>query len=357
MPQDRHCSGVLIVTKNSFGKAGRKISEIKTSGKQHFMKETIMTERSADMKKLTIVVSVYNEESALQRFYDALRPQTECLAAGGIGCEILFVNDGSKDSSLDILRGFAAADAQVRVISFSRNFGHEAAMLAGIDNAEGDHIICMDADLQHPVECIPEICGKFAEGYDVVSMVRTSNRDAGIAKNVAGGIFYWLINAISDTRMERNASDFFGISRRVAEVLRTEYRERVRFIRAYVQNVGFRKTSIQYAAAERVAGESKYSLSGLFRLSMNTIMCFSDAPLKAGIYAGVVAIILGFIMTIYTIVTWIRRGAPSGYATIVVLLCFMFGVLFLMVGIIGEYVSVLFAEVKARPIYIIEEKI
>jgi len=230
-------------------------------------------------------------------------------------------------------------------------------MLAGIDNATGDHIICMDADLQHPVECITQIYGKFKEGYDVVSMVRTGNKDAGFTKNVTSGIFYWLINVISDTKMERNASDFFGISKRVADVLRSEYRERVRFVRAYVQNVGFNKTTIEYEAAQRVAGESKYSLTRLFKLSMNTIMCFSDAPLKAGIYAGAFAIILGIIMAIYTIVTWIKRGAPSGYATIVVLLCFMFGVLFLMVGIIGEYVSVLFAEVKSRPIYIIEEKI
>jgi len=315
-----------------------------------------MNDKITEINKLSIVVSVYNEESALQRFYDAVKPQMEAIAAAGTDYELLFVNDGSRDASLDILRGLNAEDAHVHVVSFSRNFGHEAAMLAGIDNAEGDHIICMDSDLQHPVECIPKICEKFAEGYDVVSMVRTSNRDAGVVKNVTSGIFYWLINAVSDTKMQRNASDFFGISRRVAEVLRTEYRERVRFVRAYVQNVGFNRTGIEYDAAERVAGESKYSITGLFKLSMNTIMCFSDAPLKVGIYAGVIAIILGIIMAIYTIITWISRGAPSGYATIVVLLCFMFGVLFLMVGIIGEYVSVLFAEIKSRPIYIIEEK-
>jgi len=309
------------------------------------------------IEKLTIVVSVYNEESALQRFYDAVRPQLEALAAAGTDHELLFVNDGSRDGSLDILRRFAAEDEKAHVISFSRNFGHEAAMLAGIDNAEGDHIICMDADLQNPVECIPQICEKFNEGYDVVNMVRSSNKDAGVVKNVTSGFFYWLINLISDTKIERNASDFFGISLRVAKVLREDYRERVRFVRAYVQNVGFNKTALQFEAADRVAGQSKYSFIQLFRMSMDTIMCFSDAPLKVGIYAGIIAILLGIIVAIYTIVTWISVGAPNGYATIVVLLCFMFGVLFLMVGIIGEYVSVLFTEVKSRPIYIIEEKI
>jgi len=273
-----------------------------------------------------------------------------------IDYEVLFVNDGSTDRSKDIIKKFVNECEKVHFISFSRNFGHEAAMLAGIDNATGDHIICMDADLQNPVECIPGICEAFENGCDVVSMVRKSNRDAGLVKNITSGIFYGLINAVSETKLERNASDFFGISDRVAQVLRSDYRERVRFIRAYVQNVGFNKTVLEYDAADRVAGQSKYSLKKLFKLSMNTIMCFSDAPLKAGIYAGAVAILFGIVMTIYTIVMWVKRGAPSGYATIIVLLCFMFGVLFLMVGIIGEYVSVLFAEVKGRPIYIVEEK-
>ena len=303
-------------------------------------------------KKLSVVVSVFNEEGVLQKFYDAVKP---CLDDLKMNYGLMFVDDGSNDSSLDIIRGLAGSDSHVEGISFSKNFGHEAAMLAGIDRADGDFIICMDADLQHPVEQIPRMLESFAGGADVISMIRTSNKDAGVIKNITSSGFYFIINALSENEMDKNASDFFGISKRVAEILRTDYRERVRFIRGYIQNVGFRKDKLEYKAADRAAGKSKYSLSRLFRFSMNTIICFSDAPLKLGIYAGAFAVLMGIIMTVYTIVTWIREGAPSGYATIIVLLCFMFGVLFFMVGIIGAYISVLFKEIKGRPIYIIEE--
>ncbi len=303
---------------------------------------------------LSVVVSVYNEEAALPDFYRACSAQLREL---GCGYEMLFVNDGSRDASLSILKGLAEQDGHVALVSFSRNFGHEAAMIAGIDHARGDLIVCMDADLQHPVETLPEILGKYREGYDVISMARTKNKDAGLIKNVTSSAFYWLINAMSDSKMEKNASDFFGISRRVAEVLKKDYRERVRFLRGYVQNVGFRKTVLEYEAADRVAGRSKYSIRKLMRFSLNTIMCFSSAPLRLGIYAGAVAALLGFVMAVYTVISWASVGTPNGYATIIVLLCFMFAVLFFMIGIIGEYISVLFEEVKGRPVYIVEETV
>lgn len=303
---------------------------------------------------LSVIVSVFNEENVLQIFYDAVKP---CLDGLGESYELVFVNDGSTDNSKEILKGFAHNDHKVRVISFSRNFGHEAAMLAGIDNSNGDFIICMDSDLQHPVDCIPEILEKLKCGNDVISMVRTKNHAAGAIKNVSSKAFYSIINKMGNTHLEKNASDFYGISARVADVLRSDYRERVRFIRGYIQNIGFKKDRIEYEAGDRAGGRSKYSFGKLLRFSMDTIVCFSDAPLKFGIYAGIFAIIIGIIMTIYTIITWVREGAPNGYATIVVLMCFMFGVLFLLVGIIGMYISVIFREMKRRPIYIIEETV
>ena len=305
------------------------------------------------MSKLSIVVSVYNEEAALPHFYE----EASGVLAAFPSYELIFVNDGSADGSMEILRKLAADDSHVKVVSFSRNFGHEAAMIAGIDHAAGDGIICMDADLQHPVTCIPEIAAKFAEGYDVINMIRKSNKSAGAVKNLTSWGFYKVINSMSSSKIEENASDFFGISAQVADILRNDYRERVRFLRGYVQTVGFRKCNLKYTAAERVAGSSKYSIRKLIRFSMNTIMCFSDAPLRLGIYAGIIAVILGIVMAVYTIVTWASRGTPSGYATIICLMCFMFSVLFFMVGIIGEYISVLFAEVKGRPIYIVGETI
>lgn len=301
-------------------------------------------------KKLSVVVSVYNEEQALPMFYQTTKPILELL---DWDYELLFVNDGSSDDSLKLLEILAADDPKVKVVGFSRNFGHEAAMIAGIDYADGDAVVCMDADLQHPPECLPEIVRKLEEGYGVISMVRVSNTSAGILKNITSAAFYKLINTLSDVKFEANASDFFAVSRQAADVLRTNYREKVRFLRGYVQNIGFRKTTIPYEAHERVAGESKYSIRKLFAFSMNTIMCFSNLPLKLGIYAGIFAALLGVAVMIYTLFT--RQGAPSGYATIVMLICFMFAILFMIVGIIGEYIAILFSELKDRPVYIVEK--
>lgn len=298
---------------------------------------------------ISVVVSVYNEEKALEEFY---RETKQVLKGLAWDHELIFVNDGSGDRSLELLEALAARDPQVKVVSFSRNFGHEAAMIAGMDHSRGDGIVCMDADLQHPPECIPEIIARFEEGFEVISMVRTRNESAGWVKNVTSSGFYWLINHISDVHFEPNASDFFAVSRHVAQVLKDNYRERVRFLRGYVQNVGFKKTAIQYEARPRVAGESKYSIRKLFIFSVNTILCFSNMPLKLGIYAGIFSALLGVSVMIYTLFT--RQGAPSGYATIVVLICFMFAMLFVIVGIIGEYIAILFTELKDRPIYIVE---
>ena len=298
---------------------------------------------------LSVVVSVYNEEKALEDFY---REATGVLKGIAWEYELIFVNDGSGDQSLSILERLAAGDSNVKVVSFSRNFGHEAAMIAGLDYSRGDGIICMDADLQHPPECIPGILECFERGYEVINMVRTRNNTAGLVKNITSSGFYWLINHISDVHFEANASDFFAISRHVAQVLKENYREKVRFLRGYVQNVGFKKTTIEYEARARVAGESKYSIKKLFVFSINTILCFSNMPLKLGIYAGIFSALLGLLVMIYTLFT--RRGAPSGYATIVVLICFMFAMMFVIIGIIGEYIAILFTELKDRPIYIVD---
>ncbi len=303
-------------------------------------------------KLLSVVVSVYNEEESLRAFYgktsDVLRDLPEEW-----DYEILFVNDGSSDGSGEILKFFADSDRHVKVVTFSRNFGHEAAMTAGIDYAKGDGIICMDADLQHPPEEIPKIVEKLDEGYEIVMMVRLKNKSAGLIKNVTSSGFYWLINKLSDVRLEPNASDFFAIDKKAADVLRKDYRERVRFLRGFVQSIGFKTATIEYEAAERAGGESKYNIRKLFRFSINTLLCFSDVPLRLGMYSAAGAILIGVIMAVYTVYTWITYGAPSGYATIVVLMCFMFAVLFFIVGIMGQYIGILFKEIKDRPVYIV----
>ncbi|SDB56141.1 dolichol-phosphate mannosyltransferase [Pseudobutyrivibrio sp. YE44] len=310
-------------------------------------------------KKISIVVSVYNEELGLQQFYDHTTPILQQAHENtGWDYELIFVNDGSKDTSLEILKEFAAQDEKVAVINFAANRGHEAAMIAGIDYAAGDGIVCMDADLQHPPESIPDIIKKFDEGYDVISMIRTARDDAGIIKRITSAAFYKVMNALSGkTKFENNSSDFFAISRRVAKVLRQDYRERVRFLRGYVQNVGFKKTTLEFRAQARVAGESNYNIKSLIKLSLNAICNFSDAPLKMGIYAGVFSILAAIILLIYSIVQYFLNKQPAGYSTIIVVLCVMFGVLFIILGFISEYLAIIFAEVKSRPIYIVDSVI
>lgn len=302
--------------------------------------------------KISIVVSVYNEEKVLKDFYqESMHILTTCKW----DYEYIFVNDGSSDNSLQILNDFAEKNPAVKVVSFSRNFGHEAAMIAGIDYSQGDGIICMDADLQHPVELIPDIIEKFENGYEIICMERLENKSAGILKNITSTIFYKVLNMISSIEFQRNASDFFAIQRNVASILKKEYREKMRFLRGYIQSVGFKKGSIKYIAKERRAGESKYSLKKLFKFAINALVSFSDLPLKIGGLAGIFSAMLGLTLAIYTIFSKIIYGTPAGYATIIILLCFMFSILFLLLGIIGEYIGVIFAEVKQRPIYIVKE--
>lgn len=303
-------------------------------------------------KKISVVVSVYNEELSLNRFYQTTSGVLEsCIW----DYELIFVNDGSADGSIELLKGFAEKNEKVKVVDFSRNFGHEAAMIAGIDHATGDGIVCMDADLQHPPESIPDIITKFEEGYEVISMIRTKNADAGLIKRITSGAFYKVLNMMSPIKFENNSSDFFALTRPVADVLRKDYREKIRYLRGYVQSVGFRKTTLEFEARKREAGESKYSIRKLLKFSMDALCSFSDLPLKLGMYSGLFVALCGFILMIVTIVNKIVNGAPAGYSTIIVVLCFMFAVVLMVIGIIGEYIAVLFAEIKDRPIYIVRK--
>ena len=303
-------------------------------------------------KKISVVVSCYNEELSLNKFYEET---AKILQECSWDYELIFVNDGSVDSSFSILGEIAKKDSRVLVVNFARNFGHEAAMIAGIDYSTGDGIVCMDADLQHPPESIVEIISKFEEGYDVISMVRTENKDVGIVKKVTSFAFYKVLNMISPVKFESNASDFFAVSKKVAKVLRNEYREKVRYLRGYVQSVGFNKTVLEFRARKREAGKSKYNIRKLIKFSVNAICSFSDLPLKMGVYSGVGVGVLGIVLMLYTLINKFINGAPGGYTTIVATLCFLFAVNLFVIGIIGQYIAVLFAEVKNRPIYIVSQ--
>ena len=305
--------------------------------------------------KISIVVSVYNEEKVLEYFYKKLNNSIHTI--NNYSFEILFVNDGSVDNSRRILSELSIHDNRIKVINFSKNFGHEAAMIAGIDKASGNFIICMDSDLQHPPQVIKEILNKIEEGYEIINLVRISNKKEKLWKRLSSKVFYKLINIISHVKFEPNASDFFMISQKVADIFRNNYREKIRFLRGYIQMVGFKKTTINFHAEERFAGESKYSATSLIKFAIGVIFTFSNLPLRLGLYTSFISFIIGLSISIYTIYMKLSGNySPDGYTTIVVLLSFFFSILFLIIGIIGEYLRMIFEESKERPIYIVESK-
>lgn len=308
------------------------------------------------MSLLSIVVSVYNEEDNLERFLEVTSGVLrDSMPKNEWDYELIFVNDGSTDKSREILDGFAGANKHCRVIHFSRNFGHEAAMIAGIDYAKGDFIVCMDADLQNPPELLPQMLNKFCEGSDIVLMARAQNKDAGLMKKLTSGLFYGVLNFLSGVKFERNVSDFFGISKRAADVLRKDYREKNRYLRGYIQQIGFSKTVMEYVAPERFAGESKYTMKSLFRIAMNTLNCFSVTPMRVGAVTAGISLVMTVVSLAYYIGFYAANGYGSGTALLCSMITFLFSLLFLLLGTIGEYLGMLMLELKGRPIYIIED--
>jgi len=306
------------------------------------------------MKYLSLVISVYNEEESLVPFYNEL---SKVLSEIEKEVEVIFVNDGSCDKSFEILKSLAEKDKRLFIINFSRNFGHEAAMIAGIDYSKGKNIACLDADLQHPPHYILDMLQKMEEGSDIVNMVRIDREDGGLIKKLTSNLFYWVTNKMLKAHLEPNASDFFMISSRVADQLRNNYRERARFLRGFIQIIGFNRTSIEFKAPKRVAGESKYSLFKLISLSLQAVSTLSKVPLKIGLWFGSLFAIFSIIIAIYSLIMWIVDTPVSGYTTLVILICAMFSINFIVLGIIGEYIGFLFDEAKKRPIYVVMDEV
>jgi dolichol-phosphate mannosyltransferase len=303
---------------------------------------------------VSVVVSVYNEEACIASSYTEFN---KVLSELQETYELIFVNDGSVDDTLSILQTIVERDEHVRLINFSRNFGHESAMLAGIDYARGNAIICMDSDLQHPPVKIPEMIELWKNGFDVVNMVRLERKDATLMNKITSKCFYKFINSISDAKLAENASDFFLISRNVAEVLRKDFRERTRFLRGLIQLVGYNRTTLEYVAQERTAGKSHYSFFKLLKLSFSAISSFSKIPLQLGIFAGIVFGCISLILIIYSLVMWFLNTPVSGYTTLVVFMSAFASVQMFVIGIIGQYMGYIFDEIKGRPIYIVKEVI
>jgi dolichol-phosphate mannosyltransferase len=271
--------------------------------------------------------------------------------------EVIFINDGSKDMTESIVKEYCLNDAHLKLISFSRNFGHQTAITAGMDNAKGDAVIVMDADLQDPPEVVLQLISKYEEGYDVVYAIRSKRKGETFFKKLTAKIFYRFLRNMCEVDIPIDTGDFRLISRQVCDVLKG-LTERNRYVRGLVSWVGFKQTGIYYEREERFAGETKYPLKKMLKLSMDGITSFSTKPLKMTKWIGLVMAALGFI---YALVIIIQKLAgiqmQTGWASTIVIILLIGGIQLIMLGITGEYIARIFDESKNRPLYIIKEKV
>ncbi|MDO8564854.1 MAG: glycosyltransferase family 2 protein [bacterium] len=308
------------------------------------------------MRTLTVIAPVYNEEEVIADFYRELRKEVDTLS--GYTTTLLFVVGRGSDRTLPILKELAATDTKLQVLYLSARFGHQMQLLAGIDHADADAVIMMDSDLQHPPSVLKELIAEYEKGNDVVYTVRGTPPDQSFYRKWCSDIFYWFLNKISDVRIHSNAADFRLISRRVADILRKEIRERNLFLRGIIPWIGFNQAAVRFNGRPRGAGTSKYSLSRLITFGLSGVVSFSRKPLRVTILAGLIFALFGFAYALFTVVQFLfLKQLPTGYATLVVLLSVFGGLQLLFLGIIGEYIGAIFDEVKGRPHYIVDEKI
>jgi dolichol-phosphate mannosyltransferase len=303
---------------------------------------------------LDIIVSAYNEAASLPAFHVEATRLVAHLAAEGTDATIVYVNDGSIDESAGLLDRFAA-EPGVRVLHLSRNFGHEAAMLAGLDDCDADHAVFLDADLQHPPEVVRRAMAVARAGHDVVLMRREAAPGGGL-RRACNAAFYRGLAVISALPLEPDASDFFLVGRPVIDVLQREIRERTRFLRGLVQWVGFRRAVLSYTAAPRRSGRSKYHLGRLFSLARDATLAFSTAPLRVAFVAAIAMLLACLATAVYSLGGWWLGNPPSGYTTIMLFSTAVAAAQFGLLGILGEYIGQLVDEAKGRPVYIVARR-
>ena len=306
------------------------------------------------MKKLSVVVPMYNEEEVATICYDRL---TQVLVKlDKYDYEIIFVNDGSKDKTLGILEVIAKKDKNVKIISFSRNFGHQSAVTAGMRQTTGDAVVIMDADMQDPPEVIPDMLKHWEQGNDVVYAVRKSRSGETKFKLFTAKAFYKFLNKMSDVKIPMDTGDFRLIDRQVVDVI-CSLPEHNKFLRGLGSWVGFKQIPFEYERQSRVAGKTKYPLKKMFKLALDGIINFSSRPLKLIGGLGLLCILISFGILLYALLSYIFEWnyLMPGWTSIMVTITFMSGMQFLTIWMLSEYVSRIYDEVRQRPEYIIEK--
>jgi len=300
----------------------------------------------------TVAVPVFNEVESLPELYQRVR---EAMGTLGEDWELILVDDGSTDGSADVIQDLAKKDAHVRPVIFARNFGHQIALTAGLDYSRGAAVIVMDADLQDPPEVIPELIGKWREGYEVVYAVRKRRQGETFFKKLTASLFYRLINRITDVNLPLDAGDFRLLDRKVVDTL-NRMREKHRFPRGMTVWVGFRQIGVPYERAARFAGETKYPFSKMFLLAINAITSFSYFPLQLATYFGFIcAGVSALAIPIVIALRLAGNQAFFGQASTLIAVLFLGGVQLISLGIIGEYLGRLYDEARDRPLYIVRE--
>jgi glycosyltransferase involved in cell wall biosynthesis len=304
--------------------------------------------------ELSLIVPVFNEEESIEVFISAVE---KTLELGTITYEYVFVNDGSTDSTFEALKASSINNSRIKILNLSRNFGKELALTAGIDHAAGLAAIPIDCDLQDPPELILKMYQKWKDGFDVVLAKRADRASDGFLKRCTSSMYYRLIDNMSEFHIPYNVGDFRLIDRKVIDVLKN-YPERTRFMKGIFASLGFKQTVIEYRRPVRAAGKTSWNYFGLYKLAVEGIVSFTSIPLKIWSYIGAIVSIFSFMYGIYMVIKTIIYGVDvPGYASIMVVLLIMSGLILLSLGVIGEYLSRIFIEVKQRPAYIVMEKV
>ncbi len=305
------------------------------------------------MVEFSVIIPIYNEELNIPNLLTRLRPVIERT---GMSYELLFVNDGSRDNSLQLIKALALADPHVRYIDFSRNFGHQVAVTAGIDHCKGDIIAIIDADLQDPPELIEEMIALIKQGYQNVYAKRRSRKDKNVLKKASYKVFYRLLARISNVEVPLDTGDFRVMTRKVAEVLKN-MPEQHKFLRGQIAWLGFKQTFVEYDRDVRAAGEPGYTYKKLFRLAFDGITGFSNVPLRIATIMGFVVSGISLLFILYALFGYFffKTDMPRGWTSLMIAISFIGGVQLICIGIIGEYISRLQTDIRNRPLYIVNE--
>ncbi|MEO6404030.1 MAG: glycosyltransferase family 2 protein [Ferruginibacter sp.] len=302
------------------------------------------------MDLLSIIIPVYNEEDNIQLICEQIDLQVKD------NYEIIFVDDGSTDSTFYVIEEQSVRDHRVKCISLSRNFGHQNALMAGMKNAAGEIIILMDGDLQHPPSLIPSMIGSINDGFDLVHTFRRKNKNGSAIKTITGRLFYKFINSISDTRIEPNVADFKAFNRKVLNSI-LKFKEKELFLRGIFSWIGFKSTTLSFNAPPRLHGQTKYSFGKMMRLALKGTTSFGFKPLRIALLLGMFISITAFAFAVFALVAYFKGETVPGWASLIIGIMLLGGTQLLAIGLIGEYIASLFIEVKDRPVYLIDKTV